>query len=135
MPIYEVSCPRDGVQEIISSDYRKQFPCPECGIISKTLISSPARPRFVQVEQLPLGNKSRGRFIPPEGKRVGILVPSFGALDKEEVDYIAEAEIEKENTRIRHSEQKETLEKVTTALLRTPQGKRHEMLNQIQGGK
>jgi len=55
-------------------------------------------------------------------------------LEKEEVDYIAEASLEKERNRVRKSEQKETLEKVTKAILSAPQGKRRVVLNQITGG-
>ena len=53
--------------------------------------------RFKSKESLPLGNKDRGRFIPPEKGRAGILVPSYGVLEKEEIDYIIEAEQEKED--------------------------------------
>ena len=134
MPIFEYDCPRHGKFEVIRSDYKKQISCPECGLSSRALITAPARARFVERESLPLGNKSRGRFIPPQGNRAGILIPSFGALEKEEVDYLAEASIEKENNRVRKSEQKETLEKVTRTLLATPPGQRHKKLEQIQGG-
>ncbi len=99
------------------------------------MISVPYKCRIEHKENLPLGNKSRGKFIPPQGKRSGILVPSFGALEKEEVDYLVEASLEKENTRVRKSEQKDTLEKVTKVLLNTPKGQRGKKLTEIQGGK
>ena len=134
MPIYIYSCPRHGKFEIIRGDFKKHIPCVECGLTSHSVISIPYRTRVEHKENLPLGNKSRGRFIPPDGNRSGILVPSFGALEKEEVDYIAEASLEKERNRVRKSEQKDALENVTKALLSSPQGKRHETLNKILGG-
>ncbi len=84
-------------------------------------------------ERLPLGNGSRGRFVPPSGKRAGILVPSFGALEKEEIDYIVEAEQEKEDTRVRHSEQKEKLERASRIAMNAKKGKRIEVLKELGG--
>lgn len=85
-------------------------------------------------EQLPLGNKSRGKFVPQENGRRAILVPSFGALEKEEVDYTVEAAQEKEDERIRKEkprQQKEELGQIVTAMMRTKPGKRAEMGHQI----
>lgn len=128
MPLYEYSC-SCGRFESFRSDI-----CPVCGDKGKRLISSPARIISKTSESLPLGNKSRGRFIPPSKDNMGILIPSFGALEKEEVDYLAEASLEKERDRKRNRVQKTALEKVTKVLMNTPQGKRNEMLNQITGG-
>ena len=55
---------------------------------------------FKNKPRLPYGNKDRGRFVPPEKGRRAIFVPSFGVLEKEEVDYIVEASQEKEDERI-----------------------------------
>ncbi len=80
-------------------------------------------------EQLPYGNNSRGKFLPSEKGRRAIFVPSFGVLEKEEVDYLVEASQEKEDERIKKgtkSQQKEELEQVATAMLRAPEGKRAE---------
>ena len=87
-------------------------------------------------ERLPYGSGSRGKFIPSENGRRSIFVPSFGVLEKEEVDYIVEAAKEQEDDRIRKnrkSEQKETLEKVTDALRKAKPGQRAKLLKEITG--
>jgi len=86
-------------------------------------------------EQLPLGNKSRGRYIKGENGRNDILIPSFGLLEKEEIDYIAEANIEKDKNRVRKTPMKENMEKVVSALNQAPKGQRGKLLDEIQGGK
>jgi hypothetical protein len=86
-------------------------------------------------EQLPLGNKSRGRYLTHEETGgADVFIPSFGALEKEEIDYIAEAEIEKEKTRVRRTPMKENMEKVVGAMMRAPKGKRGEKFDEIQEG-
>jgi len=82
-------------------------------------------------EHLPLGNKSRGRFIETDKGQPDILIPSYGLLEKEEIDYIAEANIEKDKTRVRRTPMKENMDKVTRTLLNTPAGKRRDKLNEI----
>ena len=80
-----------------------------------------------KTERLPYGNRSRGQFIPPEKGRRAIFVPSFGALEKEEVDYLVEASQEQEDERLRKgtkSQVKEELEQVVQAMRQTPAGKR-----------
>jgi len=89
--------------------------------------------RIKNKEQLPLGNKSRGRFIKTGKGQPDILIPSYGLLEKEEIDYIAEANIEKDKDRVRRTPMKENLEKVTKALLNAPQGERRKLLNEIKG--
>lgn len=92
--------------------------------------------RVKHTEQLPLGNKSRGRFISHEETGGSdILIPSWGALEKEEIDYIAEVAIEKEKSRVRNSPMKKKMEDVTKVLMNTPKGKRREKLDEITGGE
>lgn len=92
-------------------------------------------------ERLPYGSKGRGRFIPPEKGRRAIFVPSFGALEKEEVDYLVEASQEKEDERMKKnvkSVQKERLEQLTQATLQAPEGERANTAREIikeLGGK
>jgi len=97
-------------------------------------MSVPCRARIEHKENLPLGNGSRGRFIPPSKDNMGILIPSWGGLEKEEVDYIAEASLEKEKNRNKDRKQKNVLERVTQSVLSAPMGKRRERLNEITGG-
>ena len=82
---------------------------------------------FKQKERLPYGDKSRGKFIPPEKGRRAIFVPSFGALEKEEVDYTVEAAQEQEDERIRKggiSESKAKLEAVANIMRQAPERER-----------
>jgi hypothetical protein len=81
-------------------------------------------------ERLPLGNKSRGRYIKTEDGQPDILIPSFGLLEKEEIDYIAEANIEKEKKRVRVSPKKAKMEE----FLRVPKEDRRKYLDE-KGGK
>lgn len=131
MPLREYRCKECGVYETLCDDSQ----CPVCGASCVRLMSAPARIKVEHKENLPYGNKSKGRFI--SHKETGgsdILIPSWGALEKEEVDYLAEAMIEKEKTHKRQSPMKDNMEAVTKALLRTPMGERREMLNEITGG-
>jgi len=85
-------------------------------------------------EQLPYGNKSRGRYIKGTEGRRDIFVPSFGSMEKEEVDYVAEVAREQEDERIKRkgiSAQKLALETITGAMRQTPRGKRAEIGKKI----
>src|SRR3990167_430633 len=77
-------------------------------------------------ERLPLGEGSRGRFVTPEETGgLGILIPSFGAMEKEEVDYVAGMAIEKEKERIKkkpESRQKERLGQVSLLMRQAKAG-------------
>jgi len=92
-------------------------------------------------ERLPYGKGSRGKFIPPEETGgLAIFVPSFGALEKEEVDYVAEGALEKEKQRQkkkRQSVQKARLEQVSLAMKQAPSGKRaktgREIIKELGG--
>ena len=92
---------------------------------------------FKHKERLPYGSNSRGKFIPPENGRRAIFVPSFGVLEKEEVDYLVEASQEQEDDRIRKdktSDQKKQLEEVTEAVLKAPAGKRAALARELAKG-
>ena len=129
-PLYEYRCPKDGVWESINSG-ENTLPCPECGKSCKRIFSIPAKARVTYKENLPLGNKSRGRFIPPKDGRAGILIPSYGLLEKEEIDYIAEANIEKEEKRKRDNPQKENLNNLINYARTVKPGKRDEAIRQV----
>jgi hypothetical protein len=50
---------------------------------------------------LPYGTGSRGKFVPAEETGgLPVYVPSWGAMEKEEVDYVAEAAVAKERERV-----------------------------------
>ena len=85
-------------------------------------------------EQLPYGNKSRGRLVESDGKRRAIFVPSWGALEKEEVDYYVEKAQDDEDARIKKNEitpMKENIGKLTTAARLAPRGKRAKVIEEI----
>lgn len=78
-------------------------------------------------ESLPLGNGDRGRFVPPENGRRSIFVPSYGTMDKEEVDYVVEAAQEQEDERLKRGDSSPTKKKlgyVAEAAIRAPRGQR-----------
>ena len=59
---------------------------------------------MVEKKRLPLGAGSAGRKITSkETGGMGIFIPSFGAMEQAEVDYIAEGAIEKEKARVKKS--------------------------------
>jgi len=86
-------------------------------------------------EQLPLGSGSRGRFISSEETGgLAILVPSFGALEKEEVDYVAEEAIAKEKERVKTAKPRlatMALRNVVNETKKAPAGKRKKLLEEI----
>jgi putative FmdB family regulatory protein len=105
MPVYEFSCVRHGVFE----SYRNMDnctapePCPVCRVFAERIISLPVV-KFTQgKKRLQYGSGSAGRMITSkETGGMGVFIPSYGALEQEEVDYIAEGAIEKEKTRVKN---------------------------------
>ena len=90
-----------------------------------------------QKGRLPLGNKDRGKYIPPEDGRRAIFVPSFGTMEKEEVEYVVEVAKEQEDERLKRggvSAQRAALERVTQAVRQAPSGKRAETAKRIIEG-
>ena len=112
--------------------------CPDCGSSCYLIPSAPAPAIIHERERLPLGNKSRGRFVSSkETGGMSILVPSFGALEKEEVDYVAEEAIYREKERQKTAEPRLTkvaLQNVVAETLKAPKGKRKKKLEQITKG-
>lgn len=86
---------------------------------------------FKSKEQLPLGNKSRGRFIEPEGNKPGILIPSYGVLEKEEIDYIAEASLEKREKEVRLSQNKIRISNIANRARNAKEGERAKTISKI----
>lgn len=122
MPLYDFSCPDCGdFEKIANSD--EEVRCPHCGKLAHRKLSVPSRIIVNHGENLPYGNKSRGRMVTTE-KGTNILIPSWGALEKEEIDYIAEVAIEKDKNEVRISPQKKTIGNLVALANRTPRGKR-----------
>jgi len=90
--------------------------------------------KFTQKDRLPLGEQEKSRYIPSkETGGLPVFIPSMGALEKEEVDYIALAAIENEKERVRkrrYSAQKERLEQVALLVKQAKPGQRAKTAKQ-----
>lgn len=85
-------------------------------------------------DRLAYGNKDRGKFIPSEKGRRAIFVPSFGTMEREEIDDIVLAAQEQEDDRIKKGERtqlKQNLENLTQAALSAPKGQRAKTIREI----
>jgi len=102
MPIYEHRCQEHGLFQVLRTvDSPNIEPCPLCGSQCARALSSPAPAVVRHRESLPYGSGSRGKFIPSEETGgLPVFVPSFGAMEKEEVEYVAEAAVAKERERV-----------------------------------
>lgn len=111
MPIYEYRCQGCGLDfdQIKLMAERNQGICPDCGSLAD-LLPSRVSIKVVQHERQWLGSKAKGRYVShKETGGLPILVPSFGALEQEEVDYIAEGAIEKEKVRVKKKQKEPSL--------------------------
>jgi len=111
--------------------------CTKCGRWARKLISAPARIIINESESLPYGSGSRGKFIPSEKGRRPIFVPSFGSMEREEIDYVVEVAQGQEDERLQKNEksiQKESLENVVEAARRAPSGERAKTARELIGG-
>lgn len=119
MPVYSFECPQHGVFDLIQEmNTLKTCLCPRCGRASTRRMSTPARIAIVEREKLPLGTGSRGRFVSHEETGgMDIFVPSWGAMEKEEVDYVTQGAVEKEKARVRKSRAERRTQKQIGALM------------------
>jgi len=137
MPIYQYQCLRCGLcfEKLQPMVMQGKASCPDCGSTGKLIPSAPAPAIIHEKERLRLGSKSRGRLVSAEETGgMSILVPSFGALEKEEVDYTAEVAIAQEKERVKKAEPRlaaVALQNVVTETLKAPEGKRKKLLEQI----
>ena len=137
MPIYEYFCSSHGVFEVLSSvvGCPNAAPCPSCSLQCGKIVSMPSPAIIHEREHLPLGSGSRGRYIGSEETGgLPILIPSFCALEKEEVDYVAETAIAGEKERVKKAEPRlatVALKNVVSETLKVPKGKRKKTLDQI----
>ena len=102
-PLYEYWCQGCGLEfdKIRAIEERNLTSCPDCGARAD-LVPSVVSIRVVRRERQLLGSGAKGRYVShKETGGLPILIPSFGALEQEEIDYIAEGAIEKEKERVR----------------------------------
>lgn len=114
----------------------KPAACPDCGLEAVRLFTPPAI-KVVKKERLPLGSGSFGRLV--TGKETGgldVFIPSYGAMEQAEVDYIAEGAIEKEKERVKktkqgpRSENQARLQAYGSLALATKRGQRRKALQE-----
>ena len=85
-------------------------------------------------EQKMLGSGAEGRHVPPEKGRRSIFVPSFGAMEQDEIDYVVEVAQEQEDERIKENHKsltKERLEAVASAAMNAPRGERAKAAKEV----
>ncbi len=136
MPYYEFHCQGCGLDfdKIRNIDQRNLTSCPDCGCRADLVPSRVARINVIQHERRMLGSKAKGRYV--SSKETGglpVLIPSFGALEQEEVDYIAEGAIEKEKERVKKKETRDTtraISSLTELAYQTKPGQRAKALRE-----
>ncbi len=102
MPIYSYICEKHGRFDKIQNLGDDGAQCPRCNNLGQRIPTTPARITIQTKERLPFGSGSRGRYVSSiETGGLPIFVPSWGALEKAEVDYLADAAIDKEKERVR----------------------------------
>ena len=136
IPIYEYECQKHGIFQVIEGiGTRQHTSCPDCRTECVRVVSKPAPAVFHESERLPLGNKSRGRYLSSkETGGVPILIPSWGVLEKEEIDYIAEAAISEEKERVRRAPPRDSqvaLGNLVKETKKAPKGKRKLTMDKI----
>ena len=105
MPVYEYRCETHGKFEQF-----KPMPqcavlecCPQCGVVARRIFSVAAL-KVVEKKRLQYGSESPGRILTrKETGGLDIFIPSMGMLEQEEVDDIALAAIDKEQTRVKRA--------------------------------
>lgn len=139
MPYYEFKCRVHGKFDIFrpmgkSSEIAN---CPHCGEVGIRLFSSP-NIKIVNKPRLQFGSGSPGKIITrTETGGLDIYIPSLGAMEQDEVDYIAEGAKEKEINRVKkgrkqgpRSEKQARIQAYTALAHRTPKGKRAKVLRE-----
>ena len=136
-PIYEFDCKTHGRFESLRPMSSIPALCPVCDGISEKVMSCPAPARIIEHRRLQYGSGSPGRIIP--GKETGgldLFIPSGGALEKEEVDYVVCAAIEKEKARVKstkghsRSANQEAISQLSNLAYQTKPGQRIKVLNE-----
>ncbi len=137
MPVYEYTCPTHGRFMKLEGIHAPTITtCPVCSSDSRRVVSPVAPAVIKTVEQLPYGTGSRGRLLSAEETGgLPILIPSFGALEKEEIDYVAAGAIEREHERVKNSPpraSKVAIHNMVTEAKRAPEGKRKSTMDKIK---
>ncbi len=137
MPLYPHICDFHGPFEEFRpmERYAELGHCPECGRVGHRLISLPAI-RFVTRERLEYGSGSPGRVLThQETGGMGIYIPSGGAMEQAEVDYVALGAVEKEQERVRkrrgpRSDAQARIQDYAALALSQPRGQRAKAIKE-----
>lgn len=141
MPVYEYDCPRHGIfEQLQEMTAATSGWCPRCGLKAERVISRPGRIAVIDHPALPLGKGSPGKYI-PSGETGGlpVYVPSFGGMEKEEVDYVAGMAVQKERERVRKKRQyvsptKSKLQSALDLAYKTKPGQRAKAIKEAMKG-
>ena len=138
-PIYQYRCPEHGDFELLQPMHAITASiCPTCGLGVARVMSVPAKVTVTYSEKLPYGNKSRGKIVHVPGGD-SIFVPSWGALEKEEVDYVAEGAVEKEKERVRKGkvggDYRASIDSYMKLAAKTPKGKKGNAIREAMKEK
>lgn len=137
MALYEFSCGKHGIFEVLQSIRQMNMPCPVCEIPCGSVISAPAHSFVKFPERLRYGTGEKGRII--SSKETGgldMFIPSGGAMEKSEIDDVACAAIEKEKSRVKslkghhRSNNQEAISQLTQLAYNTPKGQRIKVLRE-----
>lgn len=118
MPLYEFCCNKHGVFDGYRTIENRSVsePCPICKVLSERIISLPAIVIKQGSQRLQFGSGSPGRVIShKETGGLDIYIPSAGAMEQAEIDYIAEGAIEKEKERVK--KKKKTIQGANQAIV------------------
>lgn len=136
--IYEYECGECGVIEVSRPMTESANPvmC-SCGRVARRIFT-PVSIRVIKKERLQYGYGSPGRILTrKETGGLDVFIPSMGAMEQDEVDYIAEGAIEKERERVKkvkkfgaRSENQARLQEYMNLALKTPRGKRAKVLSE-----
>ena len=133
MPIYEFNCPKHGRYEVLVSG-NTPTGCPKCGEQGEREMSAPARIIVNEKIRHRFGTGALGKVVlGSETGGLDIFVPSGGAMEQEEVDYVAGMAVEKERERVkkeRHNPTREAMEGLKRLAYQTKPGKRYEVLQE-----
>ena len=142
MPSYEYQCLRCGIcfDKMQPMELRGMASCPDCGSTGKLIPSMPAPIVVRQKARQMYGSGSPGKYVPSAVTGgLPIYVPSFGAMEQAEVDYVAEAAVHKERERVaknkplseENAKTKQALGNVVKIGKSQKEGKRAETMAQV----
>ena len=136
MAIFSFRCQACGYEtdKIVTYEQSNYVSCPKCGARMTRLLSAPARIIVNEKTRHRYGTGALGRVVlGSETGGLDIFVPSGGAMEQEEVDYVTEVAVDKERERVkkeRHNPTREAIEGLKQLAYQTKPGQRYEVLQE-----